>query len=80
MLRFIASRYASWPPAVTTVAGSSAIVTGVAVVATVALHRRDDAQSPTAADIASVAQRCSRTARFPVPGVDVPDERKEIPP
>jgi len=42
MLRFIASRYASWPPAVTTVAGSSAIVTGVAVVATVALHRRDD--------------------------------------
>src|SRR6478672_497874 len=42
MRRFTASRYASWPPAVTTVAGSSAIVTGVAVVATVALHRRDD--------------------------------------
>jgi hypothetical protein len=38
------------------------------------------AQSPTAADIASLAQRCSRTVRFPVPGVDVPYERKEIPP
>ena len=42
MRRFTASRYAGWPPAVTTVAGSSAIVTGVAVVITVALHRRDD--------------------------------------
>jgi len=38
------------------------------------------AQSPTAADIANLAQRYSRTVRFPVSGVDVPDERKEMPP
>jgi hypothetical protein len=67
MRRFTASRYATWAPAVTTVAGSSAIVTGVAVVTTAALHRRITAHSPTAGR----AQRYSRTLRFLVSGVDV---------